>query len=373
MIVDGRRANARLLEPPGMDLLSAEGLSKFEVVPDFGEAEGPSAELHVGLSDVRDCFHRIRQSLWLSRLFCPKPIGARRVGMTGKVLEGKTLQSSDLIYPAPGSLCMGCSWSLFFVQRISERLMAGIPSLANSRPMSDRGEPVVFKAGHADQVRHYTFVDNLGIVSDSESLVRQRLNELEKVLTDKGLLLHPGEIQGHQVKALGVTLNGTSLCTRVSPERFHRVRQAMRGLLQRRRVSGRAVEVVLGHATFCALANRRLLSVFHAVYKFIRRHYSESAVLWPSVRDELRAFAGLMIFLQSDWSRPWNQLVTSTDASEQGYGLCTSWWPKNVVGAVGRVGERSRFKRTGGHSARESALGAAGFEFDSFRTVADSS
>ena len=62
MIVDGRRANARLLDPPGVDLLSAEGLSKFEVVPDIGDVEGPAAELHVGLSDVRDCLHRIGSS-----------------------------------------------------------------------------------------------------------------------------------------------------------------------------------------------------------------------------------------------------------------------------------------------------------------------
>ena len=64
----------------------------------------------------------------------------------------------------------------------------------NSPPMSDKGEPVVFKAGESDQVRPYTYVDNLRTVSDSESLVRQGLNELEKVFTERGFLLHPDEI-----------------------------------------------------------------------------------------------------------------------------------------------------------------------------------
>ena len=113
--------------------------------------------------------------------------------------------------------------------------------------------------------------------------------------------MHPGEIQHAQVKALGVCLNGTTLCTRLTPERFHRVRQGICGLLLRRRVSGRAVEIILGHATFCALANRRLLSIFNAAYKFVRSSYSSPTPLWSSVRDEFRAFAALMPFLQSDW------------------------------------------------------------------------
>ena len=360
MIVDGRRANQRLRDPPGVDLLSAEGLSKFEVCTSFEGSKNGHPELHVGLSDVRDCFHRIRQPMWLSRHFCLQPIEARHVGLTGKLLD-RVLQSNDLVYPAPGSLCMGCSWSLYFAQRISERLMSSIPSLSRSCPMSDRGELVVFVDGDQAQVRHYTYVDNLGIISTSEDIVRQGLVELEETFTKQGLLLHPGEIQSSRVKALRVNLDGSKLCTRLTPERFHRVRQGIRGLLRRRRVSGRTVEIVLGHATFCALANRRLLSIFHSVYKFIRKSYSSPIPLWPSACDELRAFAGLMVFLQSDWCRPWNELVTSTDASEQGYGLCTSWWPREVVASIGRVSERSRFKRTGGHSARESALGSAGF------------
>ena len=364
MIVDGRRANLRLRDPPGVDLLSAEGLSRFEVVPSFDEVGGDGPELYVGLSDVKDCFHRIRQPSWLARYFCLQPVEAHHVGLTGHCLEGRILRSNDLVYPAPGSLCMGCSWSLYFAQRINEKLMSEIPALMHSEPMSDKGEPVVFKSNGGRQVRHYTYVDNLGIVSTCEVAVRQGLAEIEDAFNSRGLLVHPGEIQHAQVKALGVCLNGTTLCTRLTPERFHRVRQGIRGLLLRRRVSGRTVEIILGHATFCALANRRLLSIFNAAYKFVRSSYSSPTPLWSSVRDEFRAFAALMPFLQSDWHRPWNQLVTCTDASEEGYGVCASWWPRSTVASVGRVSERSRFKRSGGHSARESALGSAGFIHD---------
>ena len=53
------------------------------------------------------------------------------------------------------------------------------------------------------------------------------------------------------------------------------------------------------------------------------------------------------------------------DASEQGYGISTSFWPRAEVAKVGRVLERSRFRRVGGHNARDSALTSAGLTKDS--------
>ena len=54
----------------------------------------------------------------------------------------------------------------------------------------------------------------------------------------------------------------------------------------------------------------------------------------------------------------------ASDASEQGYGVCSALWPRHEVAAVGRVLERARFKRVGSHQARESALTGAGFVKD---------
>ena len=44
--------------------------------------------------------------------------------------------------------------------------------------------------------------------------------------------------------------------------RLHKVRQTIRGVLNRTRVSGHTLEVVMGHATFAVLSNRAALSVF---------------------------------------------------------------------------------------------------------------
>ena len=377
LIVDARSANALFRDPPGVELCSSEGFSRIECEvssdakpgsPEFLE-ELRTMELHVGLSDVKDCFHRLKQPRWLSEYFCLKPIRAHWVGLAGKYLEGVKLGSNDLIYPMPGSLCMGFSWSLYFCQQINEHQCTLTRSLGDSTLITDKGKPVVFKSSKClkeaeSTTRHYVYVDNLGVLSPHKAVVATALQELDEHFGGRGLLLHPGEVHSSETRALGTILDGNNLCSKITPERFHRVRQSIRGLLNKKRVTGQMLEVVVGHATFCALNNRMLLSVFHSSYKFIKAHYFENSMIWDSVRAELTAFAGLMIFLRSDWWRPWNPLVCSSDASNTGYGVCTSFWSLEDVARVGRQKERSRFRRCEGHSARESSLTSAGFVKD---------
>ena len=369
MIVDGRGANLRLRDPPSVSLSTAETFSRIEMsVPEelLHDKDGrdrffQSVEVVAALSDVKDCFHRIRQPDWMCRLFCLLPIEARHVGLTGQMLDGVVLQSNDLVYPMPGSLAMGCSWSLYFAQKINEHQFKLSPSLSDSDLMHDRGAPLVIDPTRPDTLNHYVYVDNLGIIGQNKDLVSKGLESMETHFNSKQLLLHPGEVHTSSVKALGIQLDGTSKTTRITPERLHKVRSGLRGLISRGRCSGRVLEIIIGHATFCGLACRLVLSVFHTSYKFIKKNYNTVSPLWNSVKDELRAFAGLMVFLESDWKRGWNTLVTSSDASEKGFGVCTSHWTSQQVSQAGRVPEKSRFRRTESHRARESALSAAGF------------
>ena len=126
-------------------------------------------------------------------------------------------------------------------------------------------------------------------------------------------------------------------------------------------MTGQVLEIVLGHATFCALTCRSLMSIFNTIYRFIQSNYYCPAVLWRTVREELVCFKGLMIYLHSDWWRGWNGMVSCSDSSTTGYGVSTSFWDPAVVARCGRTLERSRFRKLGAHSARDSALTSAGF------------
>ena len=68
-----------------------------------------------------------------------------------------------------------------------------------------------------------------------------------------------------------------------------------------------------------------------------------------------------MIFLQNDWWKPWNPLVSSSDSSLEGFGVSTAFWPISDVQSCGRRLERSRFRRPSTTAARTHALTSAGF------------
>ncbi|CAK0901058.1 unnamed protein product, partial [Prorocentrum cordatum] len=307
LIVDARRANAHFRDPPGVELLSSEGLARIEVqMPDAGfssyedlRAALQGQQVYIGMADVKDCFHRMRIDSALSQYFCLPPVKAGAFGVTE--VEG------------------------------------------------------------TKEVRHYVYVDNLGVFSLFSELVSGVMNQLTGEFTELNLLLHKDELVPGMAVALGTEIDGSRLRTRVTSDRFWRCRQAVRGLLARRRVKGWAVEAVLGHLTFCGLCSRGTLSAFNSVYGFVRAHYDEAAVLWAEARRELAAFSSLMYFLESDWWLPWNPMAQQSDASLHGYGLARAFWPQELVESVGRVPERARFRRRCAHSAREAALCAAGF------------
>lgn len=199
------------------------------------------------------------------------------------------------------------------------------------------------------------------VISTSKQLVDDAMTELQHSFNSRGLELHGSEVTENYVEALGCVLEGKRMLSRCNPKRLWRVHHAIKALLNRGRCSGKALEVVIGHCTFLGLICRPGLSCFHAVYGFIKRFYDEVATMWETVVKELRTFMGISFLLVQDRWRPWNRLVTSSDSSLVGYGACKSWWPQALVAEVGRVQERSRFKRNASHSARESALTQAGF------------
>ena len=62
----------------------------------------------------------------------------------------------------------------------------------------------------------------------------------------------------------------------------------------RRRISGRAMELVNGHESFSALSNRGALSMLDASFKFARASSLVSGEPWATVRVEQRAFGGIL-------------------------------------------------------------------------------
>lgn len=100
--------------------------------------------------------------------------------------------------------------------------MRRAPLLAEARLASDRGEPMVFlAASNGDWLRPYVYVDNIGVVGTSQSRVEEALREAEQVFEEHGLKFHVTPVGSQRAEALGVELDGESLCIRVKPGRAH--------------------------------------------------------------------------------------------------------------------------------------------------------
>ncbi|CAK0866856.1 unnamed protein product [Prorocentrum cordatum] len=380
MIVDARRANAWFGVPPSVQLLSCEGFGRVEVkLPEgvaFGSARGEELlngfKLFLGMTDVKDCFYRMRIPVSLAKFFSLPAAPAHVLGLEGHELEGTRLGCDTLVFPCIGALPMGFSWSLFLAQDANEERVVrsdpwpgGDMAVSERVLMSDRGPPLVVEVEPGLHGGAYVYVDNMGVLAPSEGLAKSALESWTGLFEGVGLDLHKSSVGSGACEALGTKLDLELMRSGVSDGRFWKVYLGLGGLLARGRATGRALEVVLGHCTFCGLALRGSLSCWHASYRFIQRHYLEPARLWAEVVKEIKMFRGLLTLMVQDWWRPWNCCVLQTDASESGWGMAQSFWPQHVVEQVGRLPERARFRSALGRPARESALAAANLARDS--------
>ena len=164
--------------------------------------------------------------------------------------------------------------------------------------------------------------------------------ELEQLFSRGGLALHEVSVGSGRQEVLGNSMNCSRQATWLTSKRLHRLYKSTSALVRRKRTTGIVLEVVTGHRMFCALIDRRLLSICSAVYMFIRSCYATLTPIWPSVKYELQTFRDLMIFLVSPWRLPWCSMVTSIDSCLFGFGVTRANWPIEVVEKFGRVTER---------------------------------
>ena len=355
LIIDARRSNLHFASPPGVSLVTAEGLSRLEVEPNDDAGPAGPMRFTLGTSDISDAFHRFRIDRPMSGYFCLRPVAAAELGLGGRMLGGRRLRDDSLIVPACAALPMGFTWSLFFCQEVGRDIMRSTPELAGVPEMSDRGATTVLRPGLPlgdGGGAQYTYVDNLGVLGFEPPAVEQSLAAATDRFDKVGLLTHETAIQVDRGETLGCRLDGVALSTRLTEKRYWRLRQGLSWALSCRALPGWVWEVIIGHCTYCAMCNRDLLPAFSAIYKFIAANYGVAAPLWDSARRELVAFRGLMPLIRGDWALPWSSRVCLSDASEHGYAVCASVFEEGSVKEIGRVQERSRFRRLGGHSAR---------------------
>jgi hypothetical protein len=131
--------------------------------------------------------------------------------------------------------------------------------------IQDQAEAFVLRAASRGVGGAYAHVDNLGAVSDDADLSERTVSEWSDLFEPVGLALHKSESHGGAGEALGTELDGVRLRSGITSSRFWKLERGLTGLLARGRCSGQALEKVIGHCTFCGLAARESLFIFHSL------------------------------------------------------------------------------------------------------------
>eukprot|EP00971_Amphidinium_carterae_P017386 342789-Amphidinium_carterae.3 len=325
IIVDARSTNRLFCPPPPVQLCTSEAFSRIEIPSEFG-----NEAVEICVSDIKDCFHRFLLPSWLRGYFCLPGVIAGHVG--AREADDKAVDSQCMVYPCWNSLPMGWSWSVYFAQEASQSIMLEGTGIQRDLLMTDLCADM--RLGVAP--RHYVYIDNLGLIGFRRYEVCQVAESCKEVFRKKQLELHDESNTVTEVDVLGVSLSAERGCVRVSAKKFFKVWNAIGQLLRKGSATGEQMQMLVGHMTFVGLIERSCLSILHSVYAFVLKAGESQIPLWASVIEELRAFRSVMVLLSADWKREWSSTVLASDASEYGWGVCSSEWDSEQVARVGR-------------------------------------
>lgn len=110
-------------------------------------------------------------------------------------------------------------------------------------------------------------------------------------------------------------------------------------------ITGRQLEIILGHFVAACMFNRCGLSCLRAVYDFVRDAYLAPTKLWPPCRYDRWIMGSLVMLLSSDLDRPWAEEIVASDAAVSVRGVCRLDASLSEVADAEGWQERWRFKR----------------------------
>lgn len=307
-ILDCRGVNKRFKPPPPMAL--AAGSSWAQVSVPTGSA------LYCAQSDIKDYFYSLALPSSLQSLFCLPSLPRSKVAAWGvNSSDLPEASSSGWVWPRLRVVPMGWSWAMYFAQRAHQHLCLQATGLGMDRVLVE-GRPAPDLSD--SEVALIPYADNLNVTGICAQRVQEVKDLIVKKLRDTGFRVHEETEAQSTVQSLGFLVDGVTGTIQPVPERLDRVVRCFAWLGKAPRVSGRAIERLLGHAVHLCMLRRELLSIFRSLYDFIHASYKVRTKLWPSAAKEARWASHLMNLCTSDLKRPWSSSITSSDASLSG-------------------------------------------------------
>ena len=148
---------------------------------------------------------------------------ASEVGYTGKTIDRKRLAPETSIYPVPATLPMGFYWAMFFCQDVTDHCTL---------------------AGSAD----------FAVLARGANCTNVQLARLIAGAQKVGLDVHGAAHATGSADVFGFVVFPANAHSSGTGKRISRIRSIARTVSSRRRISGRAMQLVSGHESFCRSA-----------------------------------------------------------------------------------------------------------------------
>lgn len=256
---------------------------------------------------------------------------------------------------------MGWTWALHVCQSVVEGIAAQalghdalIRDKEQARLLTGRARTAASPDGQASSLLFATYVDNVCVMAKSPERATEGLQKVVMALRARGLPVHEINEPAEKQEFIGLEMIQGRL--RVKPRRLWKLRYGIEEVLRRGRVSGPALEVLLGHLVWHMMTVRPALAVFDAVYEHVPKHRAGAGVLSSGARSELRQASALLPLLVADLFSSWDPSVICFDASPIAYAVCETDRTIGDVRSLGRTAERWRFRSSEHMKARQAAL-----------------
>lgn len=321
LIFHTRRAN-RLLAPPAKAVLPTSG--------GWGrcnsDEDAPSRPVYLRQCDAQAVFYRIALDEGMEDFFTLPEVDTKFV--TGLAPEvGAAL--GPRCSPRTASLPTGWSWALYFCQSAVQQALIA----AGGRPDEEllgRGPPQLLGGSG---VKFAVYRDNFAVMSADPASASALVEDAKRHMERRGLGCHPMSSPEKTADVTGMRANGEeapSLLRRGASGSF-----AAR-LITRFEPAGSwaskyAACSATRHGPACC-GGRRLRSIFQASY----------ALAIAAARGAMDE--SLLPLLVHDFHAGLSGKVRASDASLDGYGVCSSNWSSSDVATVGRLDECWRFR-----------------------------
>ncbi|OLQ14569.1 hypothetical protein AK812_SmicGene1346 [Symbiodinium microadriaticum] len=342
LILDTRLANRALRKPLTTRLPTPAAWSSLEV--------GAEDTLFTAAGDVADAFHRMALPSNLQHLL---RLPAIKCKFVDPKLWPAGCKREDYITPEYATLPMGWSSSLFFCQHTLQSAAAKA-GLLESDCIEDRSW-----IGHISpgRVVHAEYVENFFVCGTDRERVQKSFDGVRRVLETWGFDIHEVTDAQPVVEGLGLRLDGTEKRVTLTSSRIWKLRLAALAIGRLKSPPpAKVIEKVVGHFTFAMMVRREALSVFSSVYQYIHAP-KPGRSLWLLAQAEIVQASSLLPLLSTSWALPWDTVVSATDSSDFGYGVCERILDVRAVASCGRPCEQWRYSVEGAIRARARALG----------------